>query len=110
MLNFLHYGLSFPKDGTEEPLLESSDQIDGFDLSWTLGVIFLFASSLIPKSTIENHASTFGFIFIVVLSVLAVGVVIRLKRGFRPKVMDLSQFHPVPQHDGESRLGKYHSF
>ena len=107
LLNVLHNGLSFPETGSREPLLESSDQIDGFDLSWTLGVIFLYASSLIPSQSTLTHTYLLFVLLMCSISVMGVIFLRRLRKGFRPKVMDLSQFHPIPQDDDE-RKNKYH--
>ena len=99
LLNVLHNGLSFPEGGSKEPLLESSDQIDGFDLSWTLGVVFLYASSIVPNYATLSHTYLLLVLCLGFISVFGVLFVRKLRIGFRPKVMDLSQFHPVPQDD-----------
>ncbi len=70
LLNIIHEGFGIPKtiNGPEDkPYIESIDKIDGFSVSWTMGVMFLYSSATIqPQSTLYFSAT------IIVLSSLLV--------------------------------------
>ena len=77
LLSILHDGLGIPKNPTyhldKGPLLESLDEVDGFSVSWTMGAMFLYASSTIPQQSSSVSRNSFT-IFLIMVIITAVAV------------------------------------
>ncbi|KAI8906329.1 nucleoside phosphatase GDA1/CD39 [Gorgonomyces haynaldii] len=78
IMNMLHVGLGLPKESNSNgrPIFESIDDVDGFDTSWTLGAMFLYASSSIPP---QNYALSQMLLWFFFASVLGVGLMAGLQ-------------------------------
>ncbi len=60
LLNVLHEGFGIPKETAtklDSPLLDTIDTLAGFDVSWTLGAMMMFASSTIPQHSYSDDSS-----------------------------------------------------
>jgi Golgi apyrase len=93
LLNVLHNGFSFPKESTN---LESMEELEGMSLSWTLGAIFIYASSVMPMSPrLEANLQNLTLLeFSIGGIILIVGFVLyRTRHKSRLTMMDVSQYH-----------------
>jgi Golgi nucleoside diphosphatase len=95
ILSILHKGFSFP---TEDTSLESMEKFDGIPVSWTLGAIFMYASSGIHTNPrIQSNLQKLGTLEILIVSLFSsVGLgfffVHKYKCRFK-KILDLSRYH-----------------
>jgi Golgi nucleoside diphosphatase len=100
LLNVLHEGFSFPKNNPQSPALQSSEEINGFSLSWTLGAIFLYASSTIPPIAISRLDSLVNiFLFLTGLLFIFFGLSQIGLFGRYKGVFDLSRLHGQSNQD-----------
>jgi Golgi nucleoside diphosphatase len=93
LLNVLHNGFGFPKESTS---LESMEELEGMSLSWTLGAIFIYASSVMPMSPrLEANLQNLTFLeFVLGCIILSMGFVLyRRRHKSRQLMMDVSQYH-----------------
>lgn len=100
LLNVLHNGFSFPTRLSKSDVLQSSQGINGFSLSWTLGVIFMYASSRIPVTRVVNFADlellSVAFYVCLFILVLAIAILFYLDRS-GTRVVDMTSYHELDE-------------
>lgn len=106
LLNVIHEGLGIPTDKVHPPVLESTESLNGFSVSWTLGVMILFAASTIPKDYTfpQQQGNSWFLLALIAFVVLALLFKWVLKRNSQyHRVFDIAAF-PRIHHDSENPL------
>lgn len=93
IMNILHEGLGMQNDAhaSGKPTFETVQNIRRFDVSWTLGAIFMLASSAILDT--EQPAFSVLPITVVICVNLAIAACIIFRKRLRKGMLDMGYFH-----------------